>query len=377
MGAQLDPAIGDHPALDVPVADDGIENRHGSAHLGVVGEERGAATLVEDRPGCRGGELPSDAADGFRRQVALFFGPLGGIGFQVRLQLFEADRPLGHKGCVVPSLADDHLEHRQDEGHVGTGPDRQPLVGLGSGFGKARVEVDQFALAARALEQVDGIGGDQGLAAVGAGHDDVVAVEDVRRRAGAKGGAEPLQIGRQAEGRMAHGVGGAEAFGQLQEEVLLERSLGGGEHHAGAGVLVRDGLHAARDQVERLLPTGSPPFPFAPLADPDQRVLEPVRIVDDLDSGVAAGAEHAPALDEVRVGIEFVDHAVTHPGDDPAFVDAHAAAGEDILPGHRRRRSDLAGFGKGTQDLDLRTDGHAGQRTGGESQEAPAAQFFF
>ena len=324
------------------------------------------------------GKITGDTAEVGSRDFALLGGPLRGVGGNVRDELVEADRHLLHEILVVALFGDNDVDHGENEGHVGPGLDRIPLIGLGRGLGKARIEINQLAHPAVALEQVDGVGGNEGFAAIGAAHDNVIGVENIGGRIGAEGGGEALNVRGETERCVAQGVGRTVTFRHLVEEVVLEGPLGRGENHAGARVLLGDLVKILADQIEGLVPACPPPLPLAALTDPDQRILEAVGIIDHLGPGIAAGAKHGPALDgEIGIGVELVDHPVAHPGDDAAFVDAHAAAGEDILGRQGGDRPDLALLGQGPQDLDLGADCHPGEGAGGDPDKAAATQFFF
>ncbi len=307
--------------------------------------------------------------------VALAGRPFGGIRLDVRRQLVETDRHLLDERFVIALFFDEHVDHRQDKGHVRPRLDRIPLIRLGRRLGEARIEVDQLAPAAVSLDQVDGVGGDEGFGAIGAAHDDEVGIEDIRGRIGAEGSAETLNVGSEAEGGMTNRIRRAVALGQHQEEVLL-KALGGDEHRTGAAVFIADLGQVLRHQVEGLLPGGAAPFPFPPFSFANQGVFQAVGVVDGLDPGIAAGTEHVAALHVVGIGVEFVDHPVADPGDDAALVDAHLAAGEDGFIRQLGDLSDFAGFRQGPQDLDLGTYRHSRQGTGGEPQEAAPAQLF-
>ncbi len=87
------------------------------------------------------------------------------------------------------------------------------------------------------------------------------------------------------------------------------------------------------DEIERFVPACLPPGVFGP-ALADQRLEEPLRVVDDLPRGLAANAEETLAVGVVLVALDADELAVLH-------IDAHAAERRVAAHrAHRRNRSD-------------------------------------
>ncbi len=241
-----------------------------------------------------------------------------------------------------------------------------PLVGLGGGDGEARIEVDQLGFALHhPADEVHGVGGDDALEAIGAGHDHVLAVEQVEARHGAKGGAVGQVHRGQAEGGVADQVGRAEGQTQVLEKDFLEPLGGGPEGGLGAVLRLYRGELLGRE-VEGLVPGRLLPLPFTSGAYPDQGVLDAVGVVDLLDGRIAAGAEHVPGLRIFGIGIQLADDAPLHHGDGRALVGAELAGGGHlaVIVGDRPALPEVL------EAAHLGGGGHTGGDAGGLQEQA-------
>ncbi len=199
----------------------------------------------------------------------------------------------------------------------------------GGGHREARVEVLQLGLLEHHRpDEVHGVRDDDGLEAVRPGHDDVVGVHQVEGRNRPEGGRVGQVHGGQAERRMADDVGGAEGEAAVLEEDLLEAFRGGPDGSLGAVLRLDLGELLGR-VVPGLLPGNGPPFPLTPCARSDQWLLQTIGIINLFHGRVPAGAEHAAGARAFRIGIQFMNDAVVHDGQDGALVGAHLAGGRN------------------------------------------------
>ena len=97
-------------------------------------------------------------------------------------ELLEARAVVDDEFLIVTSLGDDHVQHGEDERHVRSRLDWEPLVGFARGDREARVKTDQACLPVhRGIDEIHGVRRNERLEPVGAGHDDVVGVQKVER----------------------------------------------------------------------------------------------------------------------------------------------------------------------------------------------------
>jgi hypothetical protein len=212
------------PPRSVQVARDCHQDRHRTD--GVVAARRVLKTVavIDTRWLGRGVESrhPLDLLD---RQAGDARCPLRRVLLDVRFEQVKAMRPPGDKIYVVEVLVDHDVDHRQSQGGVGAGADRNPHVGQrhvglhrgfdGDDLGTARLCVQNRFQVAR---------GGSGKSRLFAPNHDQVAVRQIRRRRGAQGVTEGecLLHGTDA----AVSIVGAAVSDQKAEQVVTIRSAG-------------------------------------------------------------------------------------------------------------------------------------------------------
>src|SRR5690606_2295969 len=196
-----------------------------------------------------GGHQPAGAAEDLRgpldlggRDVADLGGPPGGALLDGGGEVVEADGVRVDGGAVGPAGADELVQQRVEQGHVGAGARREVHVGPAGDGGEAGVDADQrgrvgavqavqhphpqhrLGLGDVVSEHGEGVGVVDVL--VGAGR--AVAAEGLLEGLGGRGGAQP---------GVAVAVVGADAAVREDGEgvVLLQDQLPGGVVGAGVG----------------------------------------------------------------------------------------------------------------------------------------------
>ena len=250
----------------------------------------------------------------------------------------ESGGPLLYVLDVVQVLTDDHVHPRQQQGGVGRGPDREPVIGLGSHARESGVDNDHTGPPPPRIGEVlhDGVPGV--LTDVAADQGETLQAAPIDRLVSAD--SEPgRQLGSllpraQAERRRRFGgIGCAPCL----SEVLGEPRIACGVSEDGQrlwSVLVPDLEQAGGRVVEGLLPRHFAELAFASLSGPDHRRLEPVRILGKRHPTLAPGAQHAATLGVVGVPVDLLDYTIDAPHHDPAPPRAHVA--------HAEGRGDLA-----------------------------------
>ena len=243
---------------------------------------------------------------------------------------------------VVKAFRHDDRHHRQGERGVGPGPDQDHLVRLRRGLGHAHVDRDDVGPAATG-------GGQMRTRVRLAG--EVRAPEQDEPRVGAHVLLRVrLENARQAEAEAAQPPADHRGVPPLATPEIREATEEMGAHPR--PVVVREetvprpepdrlaaGLaHPAGNHVERLVPAGPAPGVLAP-ARADERVEEPLRVVDDLARRLAPDAEEPSAVGVVRIAPHAQEPAVLDADQHPAErrVAVHGAHRAERLLAARRR----------------------------------------
>ena len=94
-------------------------------------------------------------------------------------------------------------------------------------------------------------------------------------------------------------------------------------------VFLGNGLEFAGAGVQRLIPGDSLPFGGAAFADIFQWVFEAVRIIEQFDAGIAAGADRDAVVDRFRISFQLDQTAITDFSNQLAAPETHLADSTD------------------------------------------------
>ncbi len=147
----------------------------------------------------------------------------------------------------------------QKKGHISTRFDGEPFMGMGGRLGKARVQNNEFTIVLHGGHQVHAVRRYQGFEAVGAGHDDVFAVEHISRGNHAVRIQKRPVTAEEAIGLMGDDIVGAIDRGQSVHEGGLH-ICARHEQKPATGVGPADAFHLFRAQIQSLIPGQALPF---------------------------------------------------------------------------------------------------------------------
>ena len=330
--------------------------------------DEGAGAATGDEPGGLDDAL---GADGGPDE-----GPLGRLVDQVGLQLVHAGGVLFDVVAVVQTLVDDDVHPGQRQGDVGSRLDGQPVLRLARGRGVAGVHHHQLGAALDRPGQLLDLGVVHVLAQVRPDQRDHPAVLHVRDLGRAHARAVGQLVGHFAgtsalrPARSAV-VGRAKGLGQGVEPGTTEAV--DEEGHGLGAVLLADLVQALGGLVERVVPAHRAEHLFAPLLSPDQRLLQPVGVVQQAGAPGTARAEVALGEGMRGVADQLGDPALLDVGEQTAFPEAHLAERGDHLVAIGLRVGALAAVHAETLGRQAGAHGRQAQAAAADLDELSAA----
>ncbi len=360
---ELVPAVRAGAPERADAAGEHVEEEQGAGDLPateVAGGRR--APHMCGQPATRGRDDLRQLLDLLGRDLRLGGGEVEGVGGVVLGQPVQEHREVvgrvvrvqgGHVGRPVHPAADVRLvdlpraqqvgRDRQQDRRLAARPRREPQVGVRSGVRHPRVEDDELCAAADlALHDPLGVRVEvvPGLQMAGQ-QQDHLGVGVVRRRPVV---AAPQRVAEPGAGGADVGVAVVPVDAPGLQEPLGEAVLPGAAHvvdHLVAAVLDDRGPDPRGDVVERLIPGDRLPLPAAPLADPAQRVQDPVRVGELVDRRRPLRTVAPPRPRVRRVALQLADRqvALVDVGQQPARRLAVEAGRRDehVLPRHLAR----------------------------------------
>ena len=247
-----------------------------------------------------GGRVDSrDLPDLFGRQPGDACRPFRCVFLYMIFEFFETIGPLRDEFRIVETLVDHDIQHRQCQSSVRAGSDRDPNVGQGhirlhggldgNDLGAAVLGVQNRFQTASGASRIDRL--------FTPNHDEVAAREIWSRR-GAQGVAKGEALLHGADTAMS--VVGAAVRHQEPVQVVAVGSAGRGQDpQRFRSVFVFLFLEFLGDDVERLIPANSLKFTLSLLPDAFQRVLQTLRRIDPLWSGMGLGAVSPLVFEEL------------------------------------------------------------------------------
>ncbi len=321
-------------ALASPAAEQRGEQRHRARALRVVAVPRGVAARVHDHGRLRFAHGPRRGADLLGGQVGDGRGPFGRELAHVLDEPVEAERMRGEVLLVVQLLGHEHVHPREQQRDVGARPDREPPVGLRRGGRVARVHRDEFRASRKPLGEGGDLRREHVLPDVAADEHDHPCFLEVHGFGRAEALAERelvADVARTAALREG-GLGAVRRAVGLHERAEEARADAVREERDGLGaVLLADREELFREEVERFVPRRALELALAALAGPEQRVREPVGIVQQVHARIAARAEPAAVQRVIGIALDPDDLAVHDAREDAAAPETHLADRGDLV----------------------------------------------
>ena len=283
-------------------------------------------------------QFPSDPGDGTGGDSGDLFGPFRGVLDRFRFQFVETHGVGLDKGRVIEVLSDDHVHQRQEESAVGAGPQGDPLAGPGGHLAKPGVKGHHLGPVLLGSGELLYVGVLDPAEIVPAGGDQVLDVGVVNTGQIAVGRV----VGDRAAAVAGRGMAGMVRRAEGRHEVLLVGSDGlrmGSPDQGLRPVFCLQLLQLRGDFLKGLFPGDR----FEPaLAHPFQRLLQPIRVIKGLQTGVSPGTQ--PAIAQRMLGMAVDLHR-------PAVLDRDRDAALDAA--HLAQRRHHSGRSTGLGDLPL------------------------
>ena len=309
---------------DVEGADEAV-GLHAVVVLGGTTIGHGAASRS------RFGELDGDALDVGSFDAGKFFGPLGGVVFDLLAEVFErVVGPPVPEFFVFEAFLEDDVDHRSGDRAVGAGHDGVELVRLARGVRGTDFEGDELGsfvddgfLQAMDHEESALVG----FVGIAAEVDDVFGVLEVlgfpfelTSVEGHEGRASVRRANRAAVEAMRSAEGVGEMFGDafgFVATVVEDEFLGRAIFAQRAELVGEFGVG--------FVPGDALPLAFATFSDAAERVEDSLGVVGVGNHALGLRADVALGVRVEWVAFDFFDNAVLDPADDAAVVGAGEA----------------------------------------------------
>ncbi len=383
---QLDAALRERggqedPALATITSEQRGKDRHGPRPLSVVAVPRDVPARMNHDGGPGLAHGPRGFADLLGGQISDRLGPLRRELTHMGSELIEALRVLRHIRRVIEPLRDENVDPGEQESDVGARPNGQPPVGFRGRGRETGIDRDELRAARQAGGEGRDLRGEDVLTEMGPDQDDelrLLEVDRFRRAQALAEGERIADIPRAAALReggfraVRRTVGLHEGSEEAGPDAVRE------EGNRLRAVFLLDGLELRGEEVERFVPTRPLELAFSALPGTQQRVLQPVGVVEEAGACVAARAQAAFGQWVIGIALEPDHLAFRYRSQNTAAPEAHLAVGRDLpdaslsTPPRRVRLGRLGGPRRG-RSADYR--GRAEKAPSREARHGASSRF--